>query len=94
MPMPALKHVEPLRLRLPDPEPVEPAVVAIDGATAAWAESPARQLHERLVQSFAAAPLPADDPQKLPARTRLAILVGSTALLWSAIGTATYLLIA
>lgn len=90
MPMPALKHVEPFRLHLPDPEPVEPAIVAIDGAAATWAESPARLLHDRLVQSFAT-PRIDDDPQLLPAPTRLAILVGSTAALWAVIGTAAYL---
>lgn len=92
MPMPVLKHVEPFRLHLPDPEPVEPAIVAIDGATTAWAESPARLLHDRLVQSFAT-PSIDDDPRLLPAPTRLAILVGSTVALWVMIGTAAYLLL-
>lgn len=91
MPMPALKLDETYRLRLPEVEPVEPAVVAIDGAEAVWAESPARVLHDRLVQSFAA-PAPAD-PETLSAPVRLGILVGSVTVLWSAIGGAAFLLL-
>ena len=91
MPMPALKPVEPFRLHLPDPEPVEPAVVAIGHNPAIWAESPARVLHDRLLQSFSTPAV--EDPQLLSAPARLAILVGSVTVLWSAIGTTAVLLL-
>ena len=82
MPMPAIKPAEPFELRLPDAEPT-PSVVPIDGTAAAWVESPARLLHDRLVQSFTA-PQSAE-PQLLPAPARLAILAGSSVVLWSAV---------
>ena len=90
MPMPALKPVEPFKLHLPDPQPVEPAVVAIGDNSATWAESPARLLHDRLLQSFATPAV--EDPQLLSAPARLAILLGSVSVLWSAIGATVLLL--
>ncbi len=87
MPMPAIKPVTTpvttMELHLPAMEAVQPSIVTIDGTTAAWAESPARILHERLVQSFAT---PRPDETLLPARVRLAILLGSVTVLWSVIG--------
>ena len=86
MPMPALNTVEPLNVLLP-PAPRQPSVVIIDGGAATWVESPARLLHDRLVESFAAPENKANDAvEVLPAGVRLAILLGSVTLLWSIIG--------
>ncbi|MFW2850450.1 hypothetical protein ACM61V_00795 [Sphingomonas sp. TX0543] len=63
----------------------QPVVVTLGESDLAWAASPARQLHDRLVESFAA---PAAAPGTiLSRRQRLLILAGSVALLWSMIGT-------
>lgn len=86
MPMPAPKFVEPLNVVLP-PAPRQPSVVVIEGGAATWVESPARLLHDRLVETFVSPDShAADEVGVLPARTRLAILVGSVTILWSIIG--------
>ncbi|QKR99447.1 hypothetical protein F9288_07160 [Sphingomonas sp. CL5.1] len=51
----------------------------------AWTASPARQLHDRLLESFSY-PAAAAAEKTLSRRQRLAILVGATAFLWSLIG--------
>ena len=86
MPMPARNTAEPLNVQLP-PAPRQPSVVIIDGGAATWVESPARLLHDRLVESFAAPEMKANDAvEAFPAAVRLAILLGSVTFLWSIIG--------
>ena len=62
----------------------QPEVVTLAEGDVAWAASPARDLHARLIESFAPV-LPRPDVVLSP-RQRTLILVGSTALLWAAIG--------
>lgn len=59
--------------------PAPAAVIAQWGAGAAPADSPARQLHQRLVASFEA-PRPAE--RKLPVRVRLMVIVSAILLPW------------
>ena len=68
---------EPVRLELPS----RPALVGDDVTPT---DSPARLLHERLVESFASPAARAET--RLSGSARLAILCGSAALLWTAIG--------
>lgn len=69
-------------------EPVQSVAVAPPEVTAltqsaGWAESPARLLHERLVEAFAPEAETVDT--RLSARTRLAVLVAATLLPWAVI---------
>ena len=63
--------------------PVTGTVVAPWGSAAAPADSPARVLHRRLVESFETHASP---EWKLPARTRLLVLTGVVLLPWALIG--------
>lgn len=62
----------------------QPTLITLGEHDVAWAASPARQLHDRLLESFRE-PV-RDSPMVLSRRKRLAILGGSVALLWSLIG--------
>jgi len=69
----------------------QPTLITLGEHDVAWAASPARQLHDRLLESFRE---PArDTPKPLSRRMRLAILGGSVTLLWSLIGAATIALL-
>ncbi len=58
--------------------------VAALGDQIDWADSPARLLHERLVESFSLPEPTADD--RLPGAVRVGVIVGSSLLLWALIG--------
>lgn len=64
----------------------QPVIVSLGEGDFTWSASPARQLHDRLLQSFSEPTRPKE--AVLSRRQRLLILVGSVALLWSLIGTA------
>ena len=59
-------------------------VLAIDEGSVEWAESPARLLHARLAATFVAPP-PASMDEALSPRAKVAIMLGSTAFLWTVI---------
>lgn len=65
--------------------PVTGTIVAPWGSAAAPTDSPARLLHQRLVESFEAHTSP---EWKLPARIRLLIVTGAVLLPWTLIGLA------
>ena len=67
------------------PLPAAPQVIAVGDAPVAWTESPARALHEQLVQSFAT---PAARDDRLPLRARVAIIGAAVVAPWVAIGLA------
>lgn len=85
MPKPLLKapQLDPRPSRLPDPSP--PRVAPWGQGDIEWADSPARLLHERLIETFAP-PAPASADETLSPRMKLAILVGASAALWVVIG--------
>lgn len=64
----------------------KPVIVTLGEGDVAWAASPARQLHDRLLESFAAPAVRAE--MVLSRRQRLLILAGSVTFLWSLIGAA------
>lgn len=66
--------------------PVEAAVAAPWGVAAASADSPARRLHARLVETFDASPPRAE--RKLPVGARLLAIGIAVLLPWIAIGVA------
>lgn len=59
-------------------------VLTIDEGSVEWAESPARLLHARLAATFVAPPPPSMD-EALSPRAKVAIMLGSTAFLWTVI---------
>lgn len=63
------------------PLPAAPLVVAVGDAPIEWSASPARALHEQLMQSFAAHPPVADD-DRFPLRTRATIIVAASLVPW------------
>ena len=81
----AVQPAMPVALNLPA-KPRFSDAVAIGDDSVAWAESPARLLHDRLVQSFSAPEAVPEQILTLPVRTRLVIIFGSSTLLWTAIG--------
>jgi len=96
MPQPAVKfdaeQLAPPRRPARTASPAEPVIVTLGEGDVAWAASPARQLHDRLLESFST---PAPRPMAvLSRRQRLLILAGSVIFLWSLIGAATVALIA
>ncbi|MFT3976818.1 MAG: hypothetical protein QM688_06865 [Sphingomonas bacterium] len=70
----------------PDAMPASPVLVTLGEGDVAWTASPARQLHDRLLESFAAQPAPAVAEKVLPLGQRALILVASVTILWSLIG--------
>lgn len=67
------------------PLPAAPQVIAVGDAPVAWSESPARALHEQLVQSFASVDQPDD---RWPLRTRALAISAAVLAPWIAIGLA------
>lgn len=63
--------------------PVTGTIVAPWGNAAATADSPARLLHQRLVESFETH---TSQEWKLPARTRLVIVTSALLLPWALLG--------
>lgn len=63
--------------------PAAASVVAVGDAPVEWSASPARALHEQLLQSFATPARPRAD--RLPVGTRLAIIGVATLVPWLAI---------
>lgn len=88
MPQPAVQFAaDTSALPLPEAAPAvseQPVIVTLGERDLAWAASPARDLHARLVESFAPVEPRADVVLSL--RQRTLVLVGSAALLWIAIG--------
>lgn len=66
------------------PVPSAASVVSFGEERVDWAESPARLLHERLIATFSPPASPIVD-DALPLRTKLAIIVGTSAALWAVI---------
>ena len=64
-------------VRLPAARAVEEKAMEGD---AAWSESPALALHQRLLDSFATVPRPVDSALSLQAR--MAILIGTALAMW------------
>ena len=62
--------------------PAAPQVIAVGDAAVVWTESPARALHDQLVQSFAT---PARRDDRLPLGVRLAAIGVAVAAPWAAI---------
>lgn len=90
----AARKAETIELTLPPqaPRPSEGDIVALADDDVAWAASPARALHDRLVESFAAADRPRGPAKALSPQARFAILIGSSLTLWAAIGGVAYLI--
>lgn len=81
-PMPQIARSPEPESFAPLPLPDSPRVVALGAAPAERGGSPARALHEQLVDTFAPAPAATD---RLPPRTRLFVIVGAVAAPWAAI---------
>lgn len=65
------------------PLPAAPVVVAVGDAPVEWSASPARALHQQLLQSFGAPA--ASRPDRLPVGARLAIIGAAVMAPWVAI---------
>lgn len=83
MSLPAQKSSVPVLVALPA-KPTSPLEPESEDKQLNPAESPARILHERLVESFGTPET--RDFGRFSARSRLAILAGLVVLLWSIIG--------
>ena len=70
--------------------PAAAQVIAVGDAAVEWSASPARALHEQLLQSFGTAAPVRDD--RLPLRWRLVAIGGAVMAPWLAIGAAWSLL--
>lgn len=70
----------------PHATPASPVLVTLGEGEVAWTASPARQLHDRLLESFTAQPAPVVVEKVLPLGQRALILVASVTILWSLIG--------
>ncbi len=66
--------------------PTSPVLVTLGEGDVAWTASPARQLHDRLLETFAAQPVPVAAEKVLPLSQRALILFASVTMLWSLIG--------
>lgn len=87
MPQPLAKSPLAAAPSSPVARPSSGPILPLGTDSVVWTESPARLLHERLVATFAP-PVEAARPETLSPRAKLAILVGSSAMLWLAIGLA------
>lgn len=79
-----LPAVEPDVTPVPAPPPAA-RVLTIDEGPVEWAESPARLLHARLAATFVTPPPRPSSDDALSPRAKVAIMLGSTAILWAAL---------
>lgn len=66
----------------PGAAPAASRVVAFEEVAAAWSESPARELHQQLVETFV---VPPPHVEKLPLRTRAVVMAGAVMAPWGVI---------